>query len=188
MRKTVLSALIIGASVFTVPAFAQVNLGGAARVGAGVRVGAVAPNAMHAVGQTTAQTKRTLHRADSRTKHRARQVTGETRSTVNDHANANANTNANGAIGAGADPSHASANAKVDTAGAGLDTAATAGKAGDMGQGVGGDVRDTAHSAIQSTDRTAGSVGNAVRQTATGQSVGADVKANASANAHGHGH
>lgn len=31
-----------------------------------------------------------------------------------------------------------------------------------MGQGVGGEVRDAAHTAIQSTNRAAGSVGNAV--------------------------
>jgi hypothetical protein len=185
MRKTMLSALVIGASVFTVSAFAQANLGGAARVGAGAHVGAAAPSAMHTVGQTTAQTEQTLHRTDSHVKRHTRKAVDKTRSTVNDHANANANANANGTIGAGAGDSHAGANANVDT-GTGLDTAATAGKAGDMGQGVGGDVRDAAHSAIQSTDRSAGSVGNAVQQTATGQSVGAGVKADASAHAHGH--
>ena len=183
MRKTILSALVIGASVFTVSAFAQANLGGAARVGAGAHVGATAPSAMHTVGQATAQTEQTLHRTDSHVKRRARKAVDKTRSTVNDHANANANANASGTIGAGAGDSHAGANVE---AGAGLDTAATAGKAGEMGQGVGGDVRDAAHSAIQSTDRSAGSVGNAVQQTATGQSVGAGVKADASAGAHGH--
>jgi hypothetical protein len=131
MRKTMLSALVIGASVFTVSAFAQANLGGAARVGAGAHVGAAAPSAMHTVGQATAQTVQTLHRTDSHVKHRARRAVEKTRSTVNDHANANAN--AGGTIGAGAGDSHAGANANVDT-GAGLDTAATAGKAGDMGQ------------------------------------------------------
>ena len=60
MRKTILSALVIGASVFTVSAFAQANLGGAARVGAGAHVGATAPSAMHTVGQATAQTEQTL--------------------------------------------------------------------------------------------------------------------------------
>jgi hypothetical protein len=181
MRKTILSALVIGASVFTVSAFAQANLGGAARVGAGAHVGAAAPSAMHTVGQTTAQTEQTLHRTDSHVKHRTRKAVDKTRSTVNDHANANANANANGTIGAGAGDSHAGANANVDT-GAGLDTAATAGRAGEMGQGVGGDVRDTAHSAIQSTDRAAGSVGDAV------QGVNASGNAAASGSVHAHGH
>lgn len=183
MHKTMLAALIVATSALSVPALAQVNLGGAAQVGAGAHVGTAAPNAMHTVGQTTAQTEQTLHRTDSHVKHRTRRAVDKTRSTVNDNANTNANANANGTIGAGAGDTHANAN--VD-AGAGLDTAATAGKAGDMGQGVGGDVRDAAHSAIQSTDRSAGSVGNAVQQTATGQSVGAGVKTDASAGAHGH--
>ncbi|HUH30574.1 MAG TPA: hypothetical protein VLZ55_04290 [Rhodanobacter sp.] len=185
MHKTMLAALIVATSALSVPALAQVNLGGAAQVGAGARVSTATPNAMHTVGQTTAQTERTLHRTDSHVKHRTRKAVDKTRSTVNDHANANANANANGTIGAGAGDSHAGANANVD-AGAGLDTAVTAGKAGDMGQGVGGDVRDAAHSAIQSTDRSAGSVGDAVQQTATGQSVGAGVKTDANAGAHGH--
>ena len=183
MRKTMLTALFVGASVFTVSAFAQTNLGGAARVGAGAHVGAAAPSAMHTVGQTTAQTEQTLHRTDSHVKHRTRKAVDKTRLTVNDHANANANANASGTIGAGAGDTHANANIE---AGAGLDTAATAGTAGEMGQGVGGDVRDAAHSAIQSTDRSAGSVGNAVQQAASGQSVDAGVKADTGAAAHGH--
>jgi hypothetical protein len=179
MRKTLLSALVIGASVFTVSAFAQVSLGGAARVDAGAHAGVAAPGAMHAADQATAQTERTLHRTDSHMKHQTRKARDMTRSTVNDNANAHANANANGAIGAGAGGSHAGANANVDT-GAGLDTAATAGKAGDLGQGVGGDVRDAAHSTIQSADRAAGSVGDAV------QGVNASGNANANANTHGH--
>ncbi|EIL93961.1 hypothetical protein [Rhodanobacter spathiphylli] len=175
MRKTMLSALIIGASVFTASAFAQASLGGAAHIGAGAHLGAAAPGAMHAVGQTTAQTEQTLHRTGSHAEHRTRRAVERARSTVNDQADANANANANATIGAGAGDSHAGANANVDT-GAGLDTAATAGRAGEMGQGVGGDVRDTAHSAIHSTDRAAGSVGDAVQ----------GVNASGSVHAHGH--
>lgn len=177
MRKTMLTALVLGASVFTASAFAQASLGGAAQVGAGVHAGAAAPSAMHTVGQTTAQTEQTLHRANSHVKHATHKVADKTASTVNDDANANAN----GTIGAGAGDSHANANANVD-AGEGLDTADTAGKAGDKGQGVGGEVRDAAHSAIQSTDRTAGSVGNAVKDINASGNVGAS----GNANAHGH--
>ncbi len=179
MRKTMLSALVIGASVFTASAFAQANLGGAAQVDAGVHAGAAVPSAMHTAGQATAQTEQTLHRANSHLKHVAHKATDKTASTVNDDANVNAN----GTVGADAGDSHANANADVD-AGEGLDTAATAGKAGDMGQGVGGEVRDAAHSAIQSTDRTAGSVGNAVKGINASGNVGAS--GNANANAHGH--
>ncbi|MDE2271056.1 MAG: hypothetical protein KGJ94_03605, partial [Xanthomonadaceae bacterium] len=50
--------------------------------------------------------------------------------------------------------------------------------AGEAGRGVGGTVRDAAHSAIQSTDRTAGSVGNAVN--------GINASGNAEVSASGH--
>ncbi len=170
MRKTMLSVLVIGASVFTASAFAQAHLGGAAQVGASAHVGAAAPSALHAVGQTTAQTERRLQRTDSRLKRHTRKAVDTSRSSTDDHADADAN--ANGTIGAGADDSHADANANVE-AGAGLDTAATAGKAGEMGQGVGGDVRDAAHTAIQSTDRAAGSVGDAVKGVNASGNVGA---------------
>lgn len=187
MRKIVLSALVLGASVLTASAFAQVNLGGAAQVGADVHAGAAIPDAMHAAGQTTAQTEQTLHRAGSHMKHKAHKVADKTASTANDNTDTNANANANGAIGAGAGDSHASANANVD-AGEGIDTAATAGKAGDMGRGVGGDVRDAAHSAIQSTDRAAGSVGDAVKGLNASGNAGASGKASGNANANAHGH
>jgi hypothetical protein len=175
MRKTMLSILVLGASVFTASAFAQAHLGGAAQLGGGAHVGASAPAATHAVDQTAMQAQRSLQRTDSRLKHHSRKI----RSTVNDHANANANAHASGAIGVGAGDSHAHAN--VD-AGAGLDTAASAGKAGAMGQGVGGEVRDAAHTAIQSTDRAAGSVGDAV------QGVNASGNAQVSGNASSRGH
>ncbi|AGG87524.1 hypothetical protein [Rhodanobacter denitrificans] len=181
MRKTMLSVLVIGASVFTASAFAQAHLGGAAQVGASAHVGAAAPSALHAVDQTTAQTERRLQRTDSRLKRHTRKAVDTSRSSTDDHADADADANANGTIGAGADDSHADANANVE-AGAGLDTAATAGKAGEMGQGVGGDVRDAAHTAIQSTDRAAGSVGDAVK------GVNASGNAGVSGNANTHGH
>ncbi|EIL96594.1 hypothetical protein [Rhodanobacter thiooxydans] len=177
MRKTMLSALVIGASVFTVSAFAQANLGGAARVDAGVHAGAAAPGVMHAADQATTRTEQTLQRGSSHVKHQTRKAADKTRSTVDDNASANTNAKANGAIGADAGDSHADAHANVN-AGAGLDTAATAGKAAEMGQGVGGEVRDAAHSAIQSTDRAAGSVGDAVK----------DVNASGNGNANTHGH
>jgi hypothetical protein len=180
MRKSMLSALVLGTSVLAMPAFAQVSLGGAAQVGAGVHAGSAVPGAVHDVaGQATAQTERTLHRVGSHAKHKAHKVAGKSASTANDAADANAS----GTAGAGAGDSHANANARVD-AGEGLDTAATAGKAGDMGHGVGGEVRDAAHSAIQSTDRAAGSVGDAVK----GLNAGASGNASGNVNANAHGH
>lgn len=182
MHKTILAALIVGAGALSIPALAQVNLGGAAQVGAGVNTGAVVPNTMHAVDQTGAQT---VHRVGHETRHLTHKAVDKTRSTVNNNGSANAGVNADGSAGAGAGNTHADASANVD-ADAGIDTANTAGKAGAAGQGLGGDVRDTAHSAIQATDRSAGSVGDAVKQTATGQSVGADAKVDAKAATHGH--
>jgi len=185
MHKTMLAALVVAASAFTIPAFAQVDLGGSAHVGAGVNAGAAVPSAVHAVDQTGAQATQTLRRADHQAKHITHKAVDKTRSTVTDNDSANAGVNAGGSVGAGTGDTHADANANVD-AGAGIDTANTAGKAGAAGQGVGGEVRDAAHSAIQATDRTAGSVGDAVKQTATGQSVGANAKVDAKATTHGH--
>ncbi len=177
MRKTMLSVLVIGASVFTASAFAQAHLGGGTRADAGIRAGVAAPGAIHAADQATTQTERTLHRSSSHVKQHARKTVDKTRSDIDDHAGTDAD--ANDTIEAGAGDAHADANAD---AGEGLDTAANAGKAGEMGRGVGGEVRDDAHAAIQSTDRAAGSIGDAVR------GVNASGNAHVSGNAHAHGH
>jgi hypothetical protein len=180
MHKTMLAALIVATSALSIPAFAQVHVGGvvggAGHVGAGVNAGAAMPSAMHTADQTIDQANQTMRRADRQTKHMTHKAVDQTRSAITDNGSANAGTNASGSAGASTGDTHAGAN--VDT-GAGIDTANTAGKAGEAGQGVGGAVRDTAHSAIQATDRTAGSVGTAVKQTATEQSVGADAKVDA---------
>src|SRR3546814_1547198 len=62
--RSLLSALVIGASVFTVSAFAQANLGGAVRGDAGVHAGVAAPGAMHAADQATAQTRSEEHTSE----------------------------------------------------------------------------------------------------------------------------
>jgi hypothetical protein len=180
MHKTMLAALIVATSALSIPAFAQVHVGGvvggAGHVGAGVNAGTAMPSAMHTADQTIDQANQTMRRADRQTKHMTHKAVDQTRSAITDNGSANAGMNASGSAGASTGDTHAGAN--VDT-GAGIDTANTAGKAGEAGQGVGGAVRDTAHSAIQATDRTAGSVGTAVKQTATEQSVGADAKVDA---------
>jgi hypothetical protein len=181
MHKTMLAALIVGASALSIPAFAQVRLGGAAQVGAGANAAAAAPGAMHTADQTGMRAAQTLHRADQRARHVTRRAVDRSRSTVNN--NASANVDAAGSMNGGMANTNAGANVDI---GAGVNATNAAGNVGIPGQGVGGDVRDTAHSAIGATDRSAGSVGNAVRQTATGQSVGADAKVDAAAAAHGH--
>jgi hypothetical protein len=131
---------------------------------------------MHAADQTGMRATQAVHRTDQR----ARRVAHRT---ADRSVGANANVDAAGSMN-GAMP-HTNAGANVDI-GAGVNTTNAAGNVGIPGQGVGGDVRDTAHSAIRATDRRAGSVGKAVRQTATGRSVGADAKVDAAAAAHGH--
>jgi hypothetical protein len=179
MHKTMLAALIVGASALSIPAFAQVNLGGTAQVGAGAN--AAVPGAMHAADQTDTRATRALHRADQRARHLTHRTADKSRSTIG--ANTNANVDAAGSMNGGM--LHANTGTNVDI-GAGVNATNAAGNVSIPGQGVGDAVRDTAHSAIQATDRSAGSVGHAVRQTATGQSVGADAKVDAAAAAHGH--
>lgn len=178
MYKPLLAALIVGTSALSIPAFAQVHLGGAAQVGTGVNAAAAVPGAMHAADQTGTRANQTLHRADQRARHVTRRTVDKGRSSVG-----NANVDAAGSMNGGMANTKAGANVDI---GAGVNATNAAGNVGIPGQGVGGDVRDTAHSAIRATDRSAGSVGNAVRQTATGQSVGADAKVDAAAAAHGH--
>jgi len=165
MHKTMLAAFIVATSALAIPAFAQVNLGGAAHVGAGVNAGAALPNAMHAVDQTGAQTIQTLHRADHKAKRMTHKAVDTTRSTVNNSGSANAEVSANSSMSAGAGNTNAGANTDAH-AGASLDDAGAA--------------------ANQATDNTAGSVSNTVNRAANGQSVGADAKVNAKVATHGH--
>lgn len=184
MHKTMLAALIVATSALSIPAFAQVNLGGAAQVGAGVNAGAVVPpvpNAMHTVNQTGAQATQTLHRADQRAKRMTHKAVDTTRSTVNNAGSADAGVNADSSMSAGNTNAGANTNAH-----AGVDAGAAASQATQTGQSIGDQASDTAHSAIQTTGNTAGSLGNTVNQTATGQSVDAAAKVNAKAATHGH--
>jgi hypothetical protein len=186
MRKTLLAAFI-GASVVALPAFAQVSLGGAGRVGAGVTAspGSTLNGAMRAPGQVGMQAGQDLRRTDRQLRHSTRQASERTRSTLDRHGRADLDTRVNGAADADAHGNRLHANAGVE-ANAGVDAGAAAARAGSTGRGVGGQVRDSAHTAIDSADRSAGSVGDAVRQTATGSSVGADANVRARADEHGH--
>jgi hypothetical protein len=176
MRKTML-ALTIGASVLSIPAFAQVQLGGVGQagvhVGAGLPVGAAVQDSARTLDQAGMRAGDTARAAGRRTGHAAHRAMRRSGTTVGGDAavDADASTRAGGADA---------------RAGIGLNTAATAGQAGESGRGVGGQVRDAAHSAIQATDRTAGSVGDAVRSAAAGASAGADARVSAEGGAHDH--
>ncbi|MDE2226297.1 MAG: hypothetical protein KGJ46_13580, partial [Xanthomonadaceae bacterium] len=116
--------------------------------------------------------------------HSAIQSTDRTAGSVGNAVNGiNASGNAEGSASGSGSAAGGSANGNGSAgmssmAGGGLNTADAAGKAGEAGRGVGGTVRDAAHSAIQSTDRTAGSVGNAVN--------GINASGNAQGSANGH--
>lgn len=185
MHKTMLAALIVGASALSVPAFAQVNLGGAAQVGAGATTGAVVPHAMQPINQTRAQTAQTQHRADRQTKRMTHTTAGRTRSAIDHNGHANAGIAMGDSIDASTGSTHPSATtgARVD---AGVDAGSAADQADQTGQRIGHQASDTTHAAMQTTDRAAGSTGNTVNQTRSGQAVDADANVRVEAAAHGH--
>ncbi|MHB1272929.1 MAG: hypothetical protein ACYCZD_09215 [Rhodanobacter sp.] len=187
MHKTMLAAFITAATVLSVPAFAQVHLGGAiggaGQIGASVPAGDTLPSAMHTVDQVGSRAGNTMSRADQQIRHTASRTAGKTRAAASNGGQASASLDANASAHASAAGTNGDANASMDKS-AGLDTAALAGQAGQAGQagrGVGGEVRDAAHSAIQSSDRTAGSVGDAMK------GINASGNANGSANANASG-
>jgi len=174
MRKTLLAAFI-SASVFTLPAFAQVSLGGAGHVGGGVSAGGALNGAMRAPGRLATPAEPSLHRVDRQTRHAARHATEQTGSTLDRHGKVDIDRSADGSARADVAGAHAHANAGAHADGA-VDAGAAADHAADTSRGVGRQVSDSAHSAIDSSERTAGSVGDAARQTATGNSIGADAR------------
>lgn len=191
MRKTML-ALVIGATVLGAPAFAQVNLGGAVQAGAHAGGSLPVGGAMHDTMRTTDQLGRragdSAREIGQRARHTTHRTADQATSVVRRHGDVDTDVNADASAHAGMAGTDGGAHAGAGTggvnAGGGLDTAGTAGRAGEAGRALGGQVRDSAHSAIQSTDRTAGSVGDAVKSTATSGTHGA-IDAHGSANAQG---
>lgn len=181
MRKTLL-AVLVGASVFGLPALAQVRLGGAGHVGGSVASGA-SHGAMRAPDPLGAPAAPDLPQTRHHVSHATGRAAGRAHSPLPPHPNTDAEAGSSAHVDAG--HTHAQANADVD-AGARVDAAAAADRASGTARGVGDGVSDTAHSAVGATDRTAGSVSDAVRPVATGRSVGADAKVRAKADAHGH--
>ena len=182
MRKTLLAALI-GASVFAVlPALAQVDLGGAGKVGAGVTAGA--GGALNgAPGRLGPPAGQTLQRADRHARHAAGRATEPSRQRLDRHGKADVDASGSTAVRAGDRRARADADLR---AGARVDAGAATDQAKGSARGVGNQVSDAAHTAIDSAGRTAGSVGDATRRTATESSVGADAKVRARADEHGH--
>jgi type IV secretory pathway TrbL component len=185
MHKTLLVTLFISASALAIPAMAQVNLGGAARVGAAANAGAVMPNAVHTLDQTGTQAGHALQPASRQTKQSIRHTAHRAHSAVNDNGRVDASMRAGGTMGAGAGGNHTGANAAVRT-GASVDAGAAADQAGHTGQRMGNGVSHTVQSAIRTTDGSVRSVGRTAGQRASGTTLGADANVNADADAHGH--
>lgn len=185
MHKTLLAALI-SASVFALPALAQVSLGGAGHLG-----GSVAPNAggamngaVRAPGQLGAPVAPGLPQTRHHVPRTAEHATGRADSTLGRNRKADVDARASGSARANAGGTSARANTAVN-ASTDVDAAA-AGRAAGTARSVGDRVSDTAHAATDSTRRNAGTVGDAVRHSATESPVGADAKVRARADAHGH--
>ena len=127
MRKTLLAAVITAATVLAVPAFAQLNLGGAAgatgRVGAGP--GATLPT--HTVKQLDARAVDQSTRVRQQTERTSRRTLKNRRALTRRDARANAHLDANASANASAAGMHRGADASVNSS-VGLDTAAAAGK------------------------------------------------------------
>lgn len=189
MRKTLLVALITTATAFSLPAFAQVNLGGAAgaagQVGAGAPAGDALPGAMQNAGHMGNRAGTTLNHAGQKTRHTTHHSMHRAQSAT--RQNAHANLDANASAQANAAGTHGGADASMHKR-AGLSTAGMTGKAGQMGRGVGGQVRGDAHSAIQSSNHTAGSVGKSVKAVkATGNAQGhAHTRSDTDVSTYGH--
>jgi hypothetical protein len=186
MHKTLLAALI-GASVFALPAFAQVHLGGGGHAGGSLtaRTGGALPGAAGTPGQLSAQTRSSLDRLDRQSHRTARDADARTRATLDRRATVEAAPSVDGSAHAQAGDTQAHAHADA-RANARVDAGAAADHAADTSRGVGQQVSSEVHSAIGSADRTADSVGDTARQSATESSVGADAKVRARADAHGH--
>lgn len=187
MNKTMLAALIVGASALSVPALAQVNLGGGAQVGAAANTGAVVPGAVHAVDQTGSQATQAVHRADSKARHISHRAADRTRSTMDRDGKADAHVGMSGSVDAGKGNPHAGAHAgtRVD---ASVDAGATSGEAIQAGQEAGERASDATHSALRRTGEQAGSVRNTLSPPAGAEPVDADAAAKARVKASAQGH
>jgi hypothetical protein len=111
-----------------------------------------------------------LQRTDRDARHATRRTTDRADRTLDRHGRIVVDAGASGSAGARA----------------GIDAARAADRAGSTTRGIGDQVSDSAHAAIDSADRTAGSVGHAARRTATGSSLGAETRVRAKADGHGH--
>lgn len=185
MRKTMLATLFIGASVLSISAFAQVNLGGTAQVGAGVHAGDAVQDTMHSVDRTGTRAHQTLHRAGDHARQTTHKANESTRSAVRHDRSADARVNASHSARVHADDHRADANANLDTR-AHVNSRAASDRAEDAGRATGTALRHTTHSAARATGRAAGSADGAMNQGTSGRSVDAHATLDAKAAARGH--
>lgn len=179
MRKTLIATILAATCALSIPAFAQVAVGGAGRIGAGVQAGGLTHGAVQAADHAGMQADRTLRHTARHARHAAHKAKGAVQS--NGHAQAGADLGASTHAGAGGMNGGASVDAHANT---GLDTSAAAGKAGEAGRGVGSEVRDTTHDVLQSGGHAAGAVGDAVK----GINASGSASAGGQAGAETHGH
>jgi len=179
MRKTML-AVLVASAVLAAPAFAQVSLGGAGRVGAGVGAG-LPP--MPSAGQLGNQTGRQLDQTDRRLHRSVRSADQHSHATLRNHGKADADLHAQGHAAAGAGDHHAQANADTHAA-VGVDAEAAADRAAATSRGAGRQANDTAHSTLARGEHEAHAAGAQAEQAAD-QPVGVDAHAGATAHSHG---
>ncbi len=186
MRKTLLAALITTATAFSLPTFAQVNLGGAAgaagQVGADAPVGNALPSTLPRVDNRTGVA---IHRAGQKTRSLTRNSMHAAQSAT--RQDAGANLDANASAHASAAGIHGGADASTHQR-AELNPSSATDKAGQMGRRGGDQVRGNARSAIHSSDHIADSVGKSVKGVkAAGSAQGhVHTRANTDMSTHGH--
>lgn len=185
MRKTLFAVYIAGACMLTAPAFAQVNLGGAAQVGAGVSAGVAVPPVAQTLDQAGARTGQTLHRTARHATDLTRKTADRGRAAVDAHGNTAAQVRTAGTLDAGAAGRRTSTNARVDSD-ASVDAGAAGRRASETGHAVSHRARRNARSAARSGEHAARRSGKMVSHATSGPSVEADARVNADVDAHGH--
>lgn len=181
MRKILLASLVASASALSVPAFAQLNLGGAAQVEGGAQVSAPVRGTLQTVDRVG---MRADHAARQGVDHARRTSQRASAATDGVHANADVHAHANTSPRAETAGSAVRTNADVD-ARAELNPSATTHRAGDAAREVSGRARNATRSTLRSIDHTAGRTGTAARDAASAK-PSLDAEAEGSVATHGH--
>lgn len=177
MRKTLLAAIAFGA-VASAPAFAQVQLGGAARVGADAGVQAPVHGALQTVDHTGTQVTQTTTRTARQTRDAAHRTVDGVNPDASVNANVRASTRARAAGDHGRTDLDANARANVDAERARNRTEQTA-------HSVDHQIRQTTRSTLQTAHQNVLRAGDAAsRTTQSDHSVGVHGEGSASLNEH----